>query len=63
MLSMAKSSIVSCSAADTQYFNQRTEGGVAMEEVVVTNMVRSLKSLTLLIDCHSICRQGCGLIL
>ena len=58
MSSMAKSSTVPCFDVVMESSNQRTEVGGAMEEAVVTNMVRSRKSLNLLIDCNSICQQG-----
>ena len=50
MPSMTKLSTVPCSAAVTKSSNQRTEGGCAAKEVAVKNVVKSLKSLTLLID-------------
>ena len=54
MPSMAKLATVPCSAAVMKSSSMRTEGGDAMEEVVVTNMVRSLQSSTVRIDCNLI---------
>ena len=51
-------STVPCFDVVTKSSNQRTEGGSAGEEVVVTNIVTSCKSSNLLIDCNSIYQQG-----
>ena len=55
---MAQSSTVPHFDVVMKSSNQKTEGGDAAKEVVVANVVRSCKSLNLLIDCNWNCQQG-----